>query len=567
MRTIQWRIFSLAKRAPKNAAERYASDVLAGRIVVGKRVHQAVERHTQDLQTGRQRGFRFDPAAGMRILTFFTLLRHSKGEWAGQPFLLSPWQAFVLWVLFGWRRSDGTRRFRTAYIEIGRKNGKSTLAAGVGLYLFAADKEPGAQVFTAATKRDQARIVHGEAINMVRLSTGLRRHVQVFKDNLSMIRTNSKYEPLGADADTMDGLNVHGAIIDELHAHKNRNLWDVLETATGSRRQPLIFAITTAGFDKKSICWQQHDYGEKVLDGIIPDDSYFAFIAALDAEDEWANRNVWIKANPNLGVSVKPESLEEQCLKAESLPAAQNAFRRLRLNQWTEQADRWIDIPAWDACALPVDATSLKGRECFGGLDLSSTTDLSAFVLVFPPKADEERWQVLCRFWMPSDNVRRRVERDRVPYDQWIREGYIEATNGNVIDYEVLRKRISEDAQQYDIHEIAFDRWNATQLCTQLQDDGLTMIPFGQGFASMSAPTKEMEKMIIGKQLAHGGHPVLRWMISNVSVKQDPAGNLKPDKAKSTERIDGVVSLIMGIGRAMVRPEPQYADYQLFFIT
>ena len=370
-------------------------------------------------------------------------------------------------------RTDGTRRFRTAYIEIGRKNGKSTLAAGVALYLFAADREPGAEVFTAATKRDQARIVHGEAIRMVRLSPGLQRHVQVFKDNLSMLRTTSKYEPLGADADTMDGLNVHGAIIDELHAHKNRNLWDVLETATGARRQPLIFAITTAGFDRHSICWQQHDYGEKILDGVIEDDAYFAFIASLDPEDSWTDRKMWIKANPNLGISVKPESLEEQCGKAESLPAAQNAFRRLRLNQWTEQSDRWIDLSVWDACIAPVDAALLKGRECFGGLDLSTTTDLSAFVLLFPPE-DDEPWQVLCRFWMPEDNVRRRVEKDRVPYDVWIREGWIEATAGNVIDYDILRARIQEDADRFHIREIAFDRWNATQLCTQLQSTAWT---------------------------------------------------------------------------------------------
>jgi phage terminase large subunit-like protein len=497
-------------------------------------------------------------------LTFFALLRHSKGEWAGQPFVLSPWQAFILWVLFGWMRSDGTRRFRTAYIEIGRKNGKSTLAAGVGLYLFAADRELGAEVYTAATKRDQARIVHSEAVRMVRLSPGLRRHVQTFKDNLSMMRTNSKYEPLGADADTMDGLNVHGAVIDELHAHKNRNLWDVLETATGARRQPLLFAITTAGFDRQSLCWQQHDYGEKVLDGIIEDDSYFTFIASLDPDDVWTDRRVWSKANPNLEISVKPESLEEQCAKAESLPAAQNAFRRLRLNQWTEQVDRWIDLAVWDACALPVDARSLEGRPCFGGLDLSATTDLSAFVLIFPPVEQGEPWKVLCRFWMPRDNVRRRVDNDRVGYDLWIQEGWIEATEGNVIDYDVIRARVQEDAKRFDIRELAFDRWNATQLCTQLQSDGLAMVPFGQGFASMAAPTKELEKMILGRQLAHGGHPVLRWMVSNVAVKQDAAGNLKPDKGKSSDRIDGVVALVMAVGRATVATEGP--TYSMFFV-
>ena len=548
-----------------NAATRYIKDILSGRIIVGQRVRQAVERHVRDLDTAKDRDLHFDPKAAMRVLQFFAFLHHSKGEWAGQRFELSGWQAFIIWVLFGWRRADGTRRFRTGYVEVARKNGKSTLAAGIALYLFAADREPGAEIYTAATKRDQARIVHGEAIRMVRSSPGLRRHVDIFKDNLSMVRTASKYEPLGADADTMDGLNVHGAVIDELHAHKNRNLWDVLETATGARRQPLIFAITTAGFDRHTVCWQQHDYGEKVLDGVIEDAAYFAFIASLDHEDDWTDRSVWIKANPNLGISVKPESLEEQCAKAESLPAAQNAFRRLRLNQWTEQVDRWIDVAVWDEGNHPVDVERLKGRRCFGGLDLSSTTDLSAFVLVFPPD-DGELWQVVCRFWMPADNVRKRVEQDRVPFDQWIREGYIEATDGNVIDYDVLKKRIQEDAEQYDILEVAFDRWNATQMVTQLTSDGLEMIPFGQGFASMAGPTRELEKLIVGRQIAHGGNPVMRWMVSNVAVKQDAAGNLKPDKAKSSERIDGVVATIMAVGRAMVQPEPQYADYRVTIV-
>jgi phage terminase large subunit-like protein len=551
----------------KAQAERYIKDVVGGRIVVGQRVRQCVGRHVRDLDTAKKRGLHFDKKAAQHVLDFFSLLRHSKGEWAGEPFVLSPWQAFILFVLFGWKRADGQRRFRVAYVEIGRKNGKSTLAAGIGLYLFAADREPGAEVFTAATKRDQARIVHGEAVNMVRMSPGLQRFIAVFKDNLSMLRTNSKYQPLGADADTMDGLNVHGAVIDELHAHKNRNLWDVLETATGARRQPLVFAITTAGFDKHSVCYQQHEYGEKVLDGIIEDDSHFPFIASLDPEDDWKDSSVWIKANPNLGISVKEDSLQEQCARAESVPAAQNAFRRLRLNQWTEQSTRWIDIAIWDAGKQTVDRAALKGRRCYAGLDLSSTTDLSAFVLVFPPADDEPGpWQMLCRFWVPSENVRKRVEKDRCPYDVWIREGFIEATEGNVVDYDVIRRRIQEDHDFFQIKEIAFDPWNATQLVTQLGSDGLNMMPFRQGFASMAAPTRELEKLIVGRQIIHPENPVMRWMMSNAAVKQDAAGNMKPDKSKSTERIDGVVALVMGVGRAVLHTEPPEPSYQVFWV-
>ena len=390
---------------------------------------------------------------------------------------------------------------------------------------------------------------------MVKLSPGLLRFVQVFKDSLSVVRTGSKYVPLGADADTMDGLNVHGAIIDELHAHKNRNLWDVLETATGARRQPLLFAITTAGFDRETVCWQQHHYAEQVLDGVIADDSHFPFIASLDPDDNWTDETVWAKANPNIDVSVKVESLREQCAKATSLPAAQNAFRRLRLNQWTEQYDRWIDLAVWDEGAHPVDRTQLARRRCFGGLDLSTTTDISAFVLVFPPDNEGELWQVLCRFWIPKDNMAKRVQRDRVPYDVWVREGLIEATDGNVVDYDVLYTRIKEDCHYFDVKEIAFDRWNATQLSAKLSAEGIEMFPFGQGFGSMSAPTKEVEKLTVGRQIAHDGNRVLRWMMSNVAVKQDPAGNLKPDKSKSTERIDGVVALTMAVGRAMLHPD------------
>ena len=550
----------------KASAERYIKDVVGRRIVVGQRVRQCVNRHVRDLETGKKRGLHFDRKAAQHVLDFFSLLRHSKGEWAGEPFVLSPWQAFILWVLFGWKRTDGHRRFRTGYVEIGRKNGKSCLAAGVGLYLFAADKEGGAEVFTAATKRDQARIVHGEAVSMVRMSPGLQRHIQVFKDNLSMVRTNSKYQPLGADADTMDGLNVHGAIIDELHAHKNRNLWDVLETATGARRQPLVFAITTAGFDKHSVCYQQHDYGEKILDGIIADDAYFAFIASLDPEDSWTDRTTWIKANPNLGISVKGESLEEQCAKAEFLPAAQNAFRRLRLNQWTEQADRWIDLSVWDTGAHPVNAAELTKHTCFGGLDLSTTTDVSAFVLVFPPGDRSGLWKVLCRFWIPKDNIAKRVQRDRVPYDAWVQQGLIEETDGNVTDYSFLKTRILEDAQRFNLKELAVDRWNSSQLVSELAQEGIQIFPFGQGFASMSGPIKELERLIVGRQISHGGNAVLRWMASNVSVRQDPAGNLKPDKSKSTEKIDGVVALVMAVGRAVLHTDPPQPEYKVFWV-
>lgn len=535
-------------------AHQYALDVASGKIVTGELVRLAVERHLRDLKEGPKRGLVFDEKAAKRAIQFFGFLRHSKGEWAGQGFTLAPWQQFLLWVLFGWKRADGTRRFRTAYNQIARKNGKSTIAAGIGLFLFFADGEPGAEVYTAATKRDQARIVHSEAVRMVKASPALKARIKCFKDNLSVPKTNSKFEPLGADEDTLDGLNSHGNIVDELHAHKTRKTWDLLETATGARRSPLTFAITTAGYDKHSVCREQYEYAEKVLKGIIEDDSFFAFVAAIDEDDDWRDPKCWVKANPNLGVSVKLDSLIEQCNKAKESPASQNTFRRLRLNQWTEQENRWLDMAVWDENGEPFNPEELLGRRCYGGLDLSKIADLSAHALLFPPEHDAEKWKLLIRFWVPEESILKRSKKDRVPYDVWTKSGLIETTAGNVVDYGFIQAAIIADAQKYDIQEIAYDRMFASEIVHNLMEEGLTMVPFGQGFLSMASPTAEFEKMLIGRQMSHGGNAVLRWMASNVTVKQDPAGNLKPDKEKSSEKIDGIVAAIMGLGRAMLRP-------------
>ncbi len=532
----------------------YAEAVVASKLVTGKLVRLACERHLRDLQTARERGYVWSLDHALHALRWmFGNLKHSKGEWAGRAFELSPWQCFIVGSLFGWRRVvDGTRRFRTAHNEIARKNGKSTLAAGVGLYCMQSEQEPGAEIYCAATKKDQARIVFDEARNMVRQSPTLARRIKAYTSNLSDASLGAKMEPLGADSDTLDGLNAHCGIVDELHAHRNRMVWDLLETSMGARRQPLMFGITTAGSDRHSICWEQHTYADQVLSGVLEDDAFFAYIASLDEGDDWKDEALWTKGNPGLGVSVKIESLRRECEKAIALPGAQNTFKRLRLNVWTEQVTRWIDLDVWAKGGDPIDSASLRGRPCFAGLDLSATTDLSAWALLFPPMHPGERWKVRVRFFVPDENVRRRVERDRVPYDVWIRDGWIEATPGNVVDYAFIRARALEDAKLFDIQEAAYDRWNATQLVTELQDDGLTMVPFGQGFASMAAPCREFEKLIVGGELQHGGNPVLTWCAANVSASEDPAGNRKPDKSKSTGRIDGIVAMLMALGRAIV---------------
>lgn len=534
-------------------AQTYIDDVLANRQVACKWVRLAVERHVKDMDTGAERGLSFDQTEAKKAIAFFSLLKHSKGEWAGQTIILEPWQQFILWVLFGWKREDGTRRFRTAYQEIARKNGKSTIAAGVGLYLMIADNEPGAEIYTAATKRDQARITHAEATRMVKSSPALRKEIRSFKDNLHIPDTASKYEPLGADADSMDGLNVHGAIIDEVHAHKDRRVWDVLETATGSRRQPLMFAITTAGYDRQSLCFGQHEYTEKILSGIIKDDSFFGIIFTLDEGDDWQDENVWVKSNPNLGVSKKIDDMQRLAKQAKEIPSKLFAFLRLHLNIWTQSETKWVPLEHWQACGRAVDATGLRGRTCYGGLDLSSTSDITALLLVFPPQADGDDFQVLCHFWIPEEAMIERSRRDRVPYDAWVRQGYIMATPGNVIDYDFVLSQIDDDMQAYDLQEVAFDRWGATKIAQDLIELGGEefMVQFGQGFASMSPPMKELEKLILSHQIAHGNNPVLNWMADNLVSRQDPAGNIKPDKEKSIEKIDGMVALIMGLDRAI----------------
>lgn len=544
--------------------EGYVRDVLSGEQVACRWVRLACERHVRDLEEGEERGIWFDDQKAREAISFFRLLKHSKGEWAGRPLTLEPWQQFVVASLLGWRRTDGTRRYRTAYLEVARKNGKTTLAAGLGLYLMLADGEPGAEVYSVATKRDQARLSHGEATRMAKSSPAIRRMVNIYRDNIHIVDTASKFEPLGADADTMDGLNVHAALVDEVHAHKTRQVWDVIETATGSRRQPLMLAITTSGYNRQSLCWQLHEYTQQVLDGVIEDDSWFGMIYTLDEDDEWQDEALWPKANPNLGVSKKWDDMRRKAARAREMPAALNAFQRLELDIWTQAETKWIPWQHWQACGAAVDAEGMRGRICYGGLDLSSNTDVSAFLLVFPPQGNGDRYQVLSRFWIPEEAMVERSRRDRVPYDDWVRQGLITATPGNVIDYAWILDQIDQDAQAYDIREVAFDRWGATKIATELMERGGEdwLVQFGQGYVSMSPAMRELERLILEHKLAHGNNPVLTWMANNLVVRTDPAGNIKPDKEKSIERIDGMVALVMALDRALRHEPPKRSVYE-----
>lgn len=536
-------------------ASQYALDVLSGKRVAGDLVRQACQRHLDDLEGGAERGIRFDAEDAAIALEFFRLLRFSTGEWAGKPFWLEPWQQFIVASLFGWKREDGTRRFRTAYAEMARKNGKSCLLAGVGVYMLVADGEPRAEVYSAATKRDQAKIIWEEAKQMVKRSPSFAGRVFASMRNLSVGATGSKFEPLGADKDTLDGLNIHCALVDELHAHKNPGLYEVLSTATGARRQPMVISITTAGSDKTRICWEQHEYSTRVLSGVIEDDSFFAFIAALDKDDDWTDESVWEKANPNLGVSAKIETLRDDVRSALASPRKQNEIRRLKFNEWTRAETRFLDAAKWEACAGDLTPSELEelhdGEPCWAGLDLSSTTDITAFVMVWPPAKPGGTFDVAARFWIPAAGIEERERKAHVPYQYWVEQGWIEATEGDVIDYGFVYEEILRCDERHQIASVYYDRWNSLKIATELADAGILMVKFGQGSVSMNAPCKELERLVMCGGLRHGGNPVLSWMADNLEVKTDAGGNLKPmkpDYRQSAKKIDGMSALLNAIG-------------------
>jgi phage terminase large subunit-like protein len=482
-------------------------------------------------------------AAEIAVRFFEENLTHAKGELGGKAFLLEPWQKDYVGRLFGTMKGE-VRQYRTSLLAIPRKNGKSTLCAGIALKLMF-DGEPGAEIYSCAADRDQARLVFEMAKVCVENSPKLRSRLRVFRNSIVREDTHSTYKALSAEAFTKHGLNAHGIIFDELHAQPDRELWDVMTTSTGARRQPLCVAITTAGFDRKSICWEIWRYALAVRDGAIKDETFLPAIYAADPEDDWTKEETWRKANPNLGVSVKLDDLRVRCKRAQDMPSEENTFRRLHLNQWTEQDTRWLRMEHWAQGNKPCPVM-LDGRECFAGLDLASTFDTTCFCLLF--QLDDGTFWVEPHFWIPEENMRERVKRDRVPYDQWAKEGKLHLTHGNVTDFDQVRADIMALTKKYNIRQVAIDRWNATQLATQLQGDGVNVLGFGQGYGSMSSAAKALEAACVAGRLHHGGHPVLAWQASNVAIQQDHAGNIKPSKAKSNERIDGIVALTMALG-------------------
>ena len=540
-------------RMSEDPTTRYALDVVTGRLLTSRAVWDACDRHLKDL---KRTDLVFRPGMAQLAIDFFpTDLVHTKGRWAGTPLVLMLWQEFIVGSLFGWFNLDGSRRYHQAYIAVGKKNGKSTFSAGVGLLMAFFDNEAGAEVYAAATKKDQAKIVWGEASRMVKRSEFLRRKIQVLTNNLSSSESDSFFVPLGQDKDNTDGINTHCAIIDELHAWPKRTLWDTLESSTVARDNWLIFVITTAGFDRASLCREQHDYGKRVLSGTATDDEYFVFIAELDKKDDWRDPKNYIKANPSLGVIVQLPDLIKRRDKAIAIPGNENAFKRYRLNLWTEQAARWLSLDLWDKGGKYFSISKLAGRKCYGALDLGRVKDFSAFVLIFPPIGKEKKAKVVPFFWIPEKSVADRIAAGQSDFSVWVNEGWITTTPGNSTDFRFIEAEILRIAAEFDLREIEYDPWATGELINNLVEEGIELVPHRQGFASMAGPTDELERLLLAEEIQHGGNPVLRWMAENVVVLVDPAENKKPDKARSGDKIDGIVALIMCLTGWLGNPE------------
>ena len=531
----------------KYPAEFYAEQVRSGAILVCEYVRLAVERYYADLDRALDEGRYFDKKAAMRAIHFIEKLKHTKGEWAGQRFRLEPWQQFVLWNIFGWKNADGTRRFRYAYIEIARKNGKTALSAGIGLYMLFADGESRPEVYSAATVKDQAKICFSDAVEIVK-ATDLKNYLTPYRNSIVYELKGGTMKPLSSDYGTHAGLNPSCGIIDEFHAHKDSGMFDVIKSAFGARRQPLMFVITTAGFNKSGACYAYRENVIKVLRGVNEDDSLFGIIYTLDDKSEWDDPKMWIKANPNLGVSLSADYLADQVKEAKNRPEAGRNVMTKNVDLWVDAERTWILDDAWQKCIGTTAPADLKGCACWGGLDLSNVSDITAYVLLFH---ENDRFQLLPHFWIPEEKMREKIRKENINYDKWVAEGYVTVTPGNVIDYDFVKADILRIVADYDLRTSAYDRWNSSQTIIDLQNEGMECNPFGQGYGSMSAPTKEFEKLVLTGKIEHFGNPVLRWMLASTLVKTDPAGNIKPDKEKSTQKIDGIVAAIMALGEWM----------------
>lgn len=561
-------------------AKRYAEQVVAGEILACRWVQRACQRQLDDLAKfkGKASPYSFNPKLADKdgrsfypadnLCAFIERLPHVKGPLAGEPIQLEPWQAFILTTVFGWVKSNGTRRFRRSYIEVPRGNAKSTLSSAVALYMLAADREGGAEVYSLATTRDQARIVFGDAQTMARRSPGFRRRfsVEVGAHNMHVLASGSKFEALSAEGSTLDGLNIHFGCVDELHAHKTRTVYDVVETGTGKRDNSLLWVITTAGSNRAGICYEVRTFVTKLLDGVFEDDSQFGIIYGLDDGDDWTAESALIKANPNWDISVKPEVLLPLQAKAMQLPSAVNNFKTKHLNEWVNADTAWMDMRAWDACAdSTLDIEAFIGQPCWIGLDLASKTDIAALVLVFPHPEIADAYAVFGKYYLPEDTV---SSAGNSQYEGWMRTGRLTVTPGNVIDFGWIEADLLEMASRFEMQAVAFDPFQATQLSTRMLSEGLPMIEVRPTVLNFSEPMKTLEALVLQKKLTHDGDPVLTWMASNVVAHMDVKDNIYPRKERAENKIDGIVALIMALSRAIKPGENVVlgSDYELMLL-
>lgn len=554
-------------------ARDYAERVVSRAEVAGRLERMACQRFLDDLdkrQGTPEFPYRLDINLGARACRFVNLMPHIKGEWAKPVYVdgrlqyaklrMEDWQVFITINLFGWVHVDtGLRRFRRAYEEVARKNAKSTWAAAVLLYLLAADGEPGAQVYSAATTGEQAREVFDVARNMAEREPEFKARfgVDVGKHDIAIPDSASGAKPLNAEGSTLDGLNIHGAIVDELHAHKTRALYDVLDSATGARSQPLIVMITTAGSDRSGICYEQRDYTIKVLERTIEDETWFGMVFTLDEGDQWHDQAVWRKANPNFGISVKPDDMEAACRKALAQPSAVNNFLTKRLNVWVNADSAWMDMMAWDRCAdRALKPEAVAHLPCVIGLDLASKVDVAAAARVFHD-ADADKYYLIPTFWLPERQVEQGANSQ---YDGWRRAGHLQVTDGEVTDYDQIEEALRADVRTLSVSEIPYDPWQATQLASHMLTEGAPMVEYRQTVQNMSEPMKQLEALVLQGKLVHDGNPVMTWMISNVVCHRDAKDNIYPRKERDQNKIDGPVAAIMALGRLMV-PQAQEKSF------
>lgn len=547
------------------SALQYAEDVVSGKIPAAKLTRLACERQLKDLKRKYHQEswpYVFSLEKAERVCNFIELLSHIKGDKAGTRIALEPWQCFYLTTVFGWiHKERGFRRFRTSYLEVPRKNGKSVISSAVMLYMATADGEAGAECYSAATTKKQARIVFDVALKMARKSPAfLAKYGVTLRAHDILVRgTDSVCEPVSAEADNLDGLNPHFASVDELHAHKSRAVYDVMETGCGARTQSLLSIITTAGSDITGICYELRDYAVKLLKRVYPDDSFFAMIYTIDDGDDWSTEQAFIKANPNYGISVRPEYLHNLCRKAKRSSSSQGNFKTKHLNVWAQSDTAWMNMDKYNKCAaIATNIEDFKGKKCWVALDLASKLDITAMVLLFH---ENGLWYVFCKFYLPEDVVEEKESTTLSHYAGWAKDGYLTLTPGNIVDYDIIEDDVREVCRDFDVQNIAYDPWHATQLVNNLMKEGAPAVELRATVENFSEPMKELEAQVYAYKLRPGHNPVLAWMFSNVVAHLDKKRNIFPNKERPDNKIDGVIALIMALARAIL---PEGAEQSIY---